>query len=230
VLIAAKIATQGSSIMHRAHRLTLLIFILGAATCALSGYPAHAVDPTTWELPFSWDTSDETDPALLDATWTFTYTPGETTFDVTIENQTTAPAEYDINRFYFNINPALFTGDLSLDTDPIGTGVLGNIERADGYGMFDFEVDFGGGNGYGPGTETFSFSTDGAITAPNARALFDQLSTIPPGSRPRVAVIKWIAGPGDDSAFSSTPEPCTLLLLAASAGFVGLAKLRRRKA
>jgi hypothetical protein len=180
-------------------------------------------------LNFSDMSSDETDAALLDATLDFSITAnaadgGSDLLTLTLDNQTTAPNAYTIDDLFFN-----FTGDSSLfsfDSSNSGSGALsaGPI-TADGFGEFDSTI---GGFGLASGgTEVWQIDLGAnGITM----ADFDVLSTIPPGEFRKTAALKFVQGPGDDSAFggvSTVPVPAAVWLF--GSGLLGLVGIARRK-
>lgn len=170
--------------------------------------------------------SDQTAASHLLAELDFTVTGGS--LSLRVANETTSPFAFDIDAIYFNAGPHI-TG-LSLDGVAASAGwVIALNERADGFGVFDFALMTGLGNdpaeiGSGDSAE-FSFSIAG--TGPFLSTDFTtEFSTVPPGNLPALAVIKFINGPGDDSAFGGTiiPEPATLVLLLS-----GIALAARRR-
>lgn len=170
--------------------------------------------------------SDETPAGNLLAELEFSVTGS--TLLLTVTNETSGQAGYDIDAIYFNGLPHI--DGLTLNGVAGSTGwVIALNERADGFGVFDFALLTDSGNDPAeipPGESLdFQFSIEG--TGPFRNSDFtSQFSTIPPGSRPSLAAIKFKNGPGDDSAFGSTviPEPTTLVLLLS-----GLAVATRRR-
>lgn len=107
---------------------------------------------------------------------------------------------YRLNQFYFN-------GDdvVTLDMDPVPGWELLTDQGVDGFGTFDFCVNDGVGSmsGVAPGeTEMFSFTISGGPAS--VMTFTSNFSTIPPGSMPKLGAAKFVAGPGDDSAFGAT--------------------------
>ncbi len=224
-----------------------------AIILAASVYPAHA--DSTWTLPpFSKESSDGTDPGLLNATWTFGYDHSAQTFDITVQNQTVnPPAAFTISELFFNITipeiDSVQFHSYTYPTAPVNFGPTltdandggGQPTKADGFGVFDFWLDLGKGNaGTAAGdTATFHFEIlDGKGPNVGAQALFGELTD---GMLWRYAAIKWTQGVADDasvleedddSAYSTpTPEPCTLgLLLCTASAFFAVARRRRRAA
>jgi hypothetical protein len=167
--------------------------------------------------------SDETSPAVLDASLDF-LVQGDM-LHVTVTNETPATGGYDIDAVYFNAGPGV--DGLELMT-PVDGWSLATSQRADGFGTFDFALETAGANDpfeIAPQESvTFQLHVDSAVFVGEA-AFTTDMSSIPPGSRSVVAAAKFTNGPGDDSAFGAViPEPGTLALLA-----VGLlAAIRRR--
>ena len=204
-----------SHLARRLHAATALV-----AAAALGA----AVDSASASLIIlSTDSSDETAAAVLDATLDFTVDSILGTMSLTVTNETTVPAAYNMTEVYFNIGEATsFAVDGSL---PTGWSLVLDA-GVDGFGTFDICL------------------TDGSMTdviIPGASLVFDftfdsgtaakgdfttNLSVIPPGATPALAAAKFIQGPGDDSAFGATvPAPGVLGLL----GLAALAGPRRRR-
>jgi hypothetical protein len=202
--------------------------------CSLVAVPlAWASPAAALTIVLSQFSSDETSADVLDATLDFSVAGDQLTLTVT--NDTTAPAEYDITEIFFNgaSNVTGLTLDSATHSAEGDVTDLWNLETNVGqgpFGTFDFHLvtDNSGGNAtedIEPGqTVTFVFTIAG--TGPFSDADFAQLSTIPPGDQPVLAAAKFVHGPDDDSAFGgSVPEPATMSLLAA--GLLGLAARRR---
>ncbi len=174
--------------------------------------------------------SDATPASVLDATFVFMIT-GASELTLTVTNDTTAPDEFIINGAWFNaagnvtgltLDSATHSveGDVFAAWDPVE-----NTSMVDGFGIFDFGVTDGVGqnnlNLIGPG-ESIDFVFTIAGTGPFADTDFVVLN----GSG-FLAAAKFIAGPGDDSAFgAAVPEPTTVALF--GLGLLGLGMLGRR--
>jgi hypothetical protein len=104
-------------------------------------------------LTLSNESSDETDPALLDATLEFEVV-SQSTLELTITNQTTAPNGYQVTAVYFNVSPEV--GDLTLnsmlpagfeDWELVPAGPPGNPTQVGVFGTFDYVLRWEGGAG-----------------------------------------------------------------------------------
>jgi hypothetical protein len=222
------------------------VLLVGAVAFGLSVCPAYAATPSEWEFVFSAETSDATDPALLDATWTYSYDYTAQTFDITVQNQTVnPPAAFTLSELFFNMTDGLFTDiDLAAGQPDFSTATLtkgpSNKTKADGFGEFDFFVDLveppDNNAGIDPGTlGTVSFTiTDGADVS--AYTLFSELTD---GIEWRWAAVKWTQGIAedgrlleetDDSTYATpTPEPCTFALLLCTGPALFAVTRRRRQ-
>ena len=174
--------------------------------------------------------SDETLASVLDATISFDVTAGaadggDDLLTITLFNQTTAPDAYAINEVYFN-----FTGASSLfgfDSTNTGAGVLNdnNVpDSADGFGDFDahitgFELASGG-------AEVWQIDL---ATVGIAMSDFDVLSSIPPGDIRAFVALKFVQGPGDDSAYGAAVVPVPAAVWLFGSGLLGLIGVSRRK-
>jgi hypothetical protein len=195
-----------------------------------------------------------TNPAEdLDATLQFEVVDGDT-FTLRVTNETSDPAEYDINQVLFNATFAS-DGETDLELTAAEHSVAGDVltggewtllessgslqgptngTHAGGFGVHDFLLYEGVGEGspsvIGPGENVlFSFDVLTASGFPES-AFTTQVSAQvpnPPYNRLTVAVAKFVNGPNEpyDSAFGSVPEPSTGLLLAGA--LAGLAAARR---
>jgi hypothetical protein len=185
--------------------------------------------------------TDETDPADLDAVLEFTIVGGDT-LSLEIENN----SDYTINEIFFNSSDDV--SSLSLASVSNGsswapsTGPEGN--KAGGFGTFDFAyASDGNDEGIQSGdTVTFEFDISGpcADTMSCTMADFvgpDTFSSSPPATQLAQAAAKFVQGPGDDSAFGAAngdgfppvgvPEPTASLLL--GLGLTGLYASGRRR-
>jgi hypothetical protein len=185
--------------------------LAGALLIALSAAaPSHAAVVTLSQL-----SSDETDPALLQATLEFIVS-GDTLV-LTVSND----SAFQIHQVYFNASDNV--AGLTL-TSPTSGWSLQTNKSADGFGQFDFALI--GDNGIpkiglqtilAGDSQVFTFD----ITPANGATVTDMdfvlnLSSIPPGGTPSLAAAKFIRGPADDSAFGAViPLPP-----AATAGLV----------
>jgi hypothetical protein len=183
--------------------------------------------------------SDETDPAVLDATFDFSIT-GASELTLTITNDT---PDYVISSVFFNgsTDVTSLTFD-SATKDPSGsaTNVTGRWIFsqapppivADGFGGFDFNLE-DKGNGSPATREILAGETVAFVFTITGTGPFDmddfaaEFSTVPPGDTQSIAAAMFVRGPGDDSAFGSyVPEPSTFTMLAL--GLVGLTFVGRK--
>ena len=173
---------------------------------------------------FSDLSSDATPASDLDATLTFTVVSGgSATFNdlltLTLDNQTTAPNAFNINEVYFN-----FTGDHSGFSLESGIATLNHGPTpADGFGDFDIKLDGFTLVSGGASVWTIDLGLTGVT-----ESYFNDLSSIPPGDTQTLAALKFVQGPGDDSAFGAVvPVPAAVWLF--GSGLLGLIGVARRK-
>ena len=192
---------------------------LALAVCLFGPCPAEA--STT--LQFSDFSSDETPPGDLTAIVTFTVDDSKLIIEI---NNTSA---YHIAQLYFNTDESLTDLDFSTSPNPdwtISGSGASQEERADGFGLFNWLIDFGSGD-----SRLDAEITTLALNMPGNTSesiIGNKFSVIPPGDRPAIAAMKFEAGPNGDSAFGATntvvPLPSTCLLLAS--GLLGLVAVR----
>ena len=150
------------------------------------------------------------------------------TLTLTVTNNTLAPNEFDINRVYFNANDQV--GNLVSSSLPGGWGLDFNM-NADGFGIFDFELNHGppaGENHHliNPGqNKVFSFTFDGIGFS--VKDFTTEFSAQFDSNMLMIAAAKFVRGPNDDSAFGGVvPAPGALGLLVV-AGAIGRRRRRR---
>ena len=199
-------------------RKTTILGTILLCTAALTGTAQAGMALTLSDL-----SSDETDPAVLDATLLFTVTGSELVIAAT--NDTPVGSGFDIDAVYFNATPEVT--DL-VPAPAVDGWTLVRDETADGFGRFDFALMTASGNDpldLGPGeslTFTFDIIGSGAFLDTSFTAEFSQ---VPPGEHPALAAAKFMSGPGGDSAFGAVvPEPHTGLI-----ALIGIGLLRRSK-
>jgi hypothetical protein len=197
--------------------------------CAAAGLAPNRAEAAV-VLSFSDGSSDETPASALTAEVKFEVIGSQ--LKVTITNT----SEYRIAELGFNSDTTL-TG---LAFDPSGStdgawSVAGSGESQnhgmDGFGALNWHVDFGSGNTRlaAGSTTTLVFNMTGTTSE---STIATKLSRIPPGERRAVSVIKFEAGPNDDSAYGSSglvPEPSTALLALSACSLLGGATWLRGK-
>lgn len=218
-------------------------FVIAAAAAGLLA--ASSAQATT--ILLSEQSSDSTPAGQLDASLEFQV--AVSTLTLTVDNNTAAPASFQMNEVYFNAlsnvtGLTLLSATHSVTGDVLAGWSLGTNAGADGFGTFDFAlidgVGFGDPNAVDSG-ESIVFTLSISGTAPFDMSDFVDLSTNPPGSIQAFAAAKFVSCRGagcivfDDSAFGSStdpsfviPEPSTVALL--GLGLVGLTGRRRREA
>ncbi len=196
--------------------------------------PAAATASTIQCCTFS---SDATPAAQLQST--FDFQVSGSTLTLTVDNDTLAPNEFNINEIYFDASVSVTSlsltsathsdnsagnnfGDVTSGWQPVFTN-----QMADGFGPFDFALFDGQGElnpaQIGPGENIeFVLSINGGV------GIFSMDDFGP------LVAAKFVNGPDDpedpgneDSAFGTIPEPTTGALL--GMGLLGVAWHRRRR-
>lgn len=196
-----------------------------------------AADAPGSTLVLSQLSSDETPAELLDAALVFQIS-GANELTLRVRNQTAAPDAYQLREIFFNAGSdvaslALVSATSSVDGVVTGDWKLDLSVRADGFGVFGFGLLGARGNSrneIAPAESVdFVFSFDpGPVDMSDFGS---ELSRIPPGTTPALAAVKFVSGPGDDSAFGAVvPEPLTVLQVALGLGGLSWASRRRRAA
>lgn len=147
--------------------------------------------------------SDDTDPAVLDATLDFIVT--EDTLLLSVTNTTTSPNEFDLTEISFNGSESvtgltLVGANSSIEGDVSAGWLLLADQSADGFGTHDFQLErASSSDDVSPGeTVTFEFAIGG--TGPFTASDFtEELSTAPPGIQV-FAAVHFQSGPLGDSA------------------------------
>ena len=167
------------------------------------------------------------DPSLLSATMDFSV--AGSTLTLTVTNNTLVPNEFNINRVYFNASDSV--GNLVSSSLPAGWAVDFNM-NANGFGIFDFELNHGPPQGHNHhlitpgGSKVYSFTFDGIGFS--VKDFTTELSAQFDSNMLMVVAAKFVQGPGDASAFGATvPEPGVIALLGI-AGAMGVGRRRRR--
>jgi hypothetical protein len=196
-------------------------------------------------LTLSNASSDETDPALLDATLRFEVI-SQSTLELTITNQTTDPNGYQITAVYFNVAPEV--GALTLNTLPLGfenwelvaAEPPGNPLQVGPFGTFDYVLQWSGGGGgidinaldYPPPENEVTFTIDiGPGGSVEQDDFVKQLSDPSGNNPPAYAAAHFQDGPGGDSAFGAViiPEASSILAFAMVGSLLGVVHFRRRR-
>ncbi|MBI3909885.1 MAG: hypothetical protein HY320_03015 [Armatimonadetes bacterium] len=219
----------------RSPAVNLLVALVGII--CFTAAPAHA--QTT--LTFSGFSSDATSPSVLTGQVTFHVVGSQLNISI---NNTSA---FKVAQLYFNSDTALtglaFAGSVNAAWSIAGGGAS-QTKQADGFGKYNWQIDFGSGdNRLAAGSVTALTLNMTGTTLEST--IGNKLSTIPPGSIQAIGVLKFEAGPGDDSAFGATNQPGVpsnppvtpvvpegpggLLLIAGILPLLGIAVLARRR-
>jgi hypothetical protein len=196
---------------------------------------ALALPAAASALTFSFNSTDSTPASDLDAELDIQVVGSELT--LTLSNTSSS---FNLNELFFNAASNVTGLSLTSATHSDGgtdvtsswllvtAGPPGNPTHVGSFGTFDFGLDGPTGSNdpalIGPGESiVFVLAISGA--GPFSAAQFEELTS---GPNPSLAAVKFVNGPGDDSAFGNTvPEPSSALLLAT--GLAALGALRGRR-
>ncbi len=199
-----------------------------AALVLLGGLATPATARAAVLLNFSDISSDLTPVSALRAQAIFQVVGNE--LRIGINNQ----SAYRIAGLYFNTDITLLGLSLAAGQTPAwsvqGTGLL-QSHRADGMGLYNFFLDFGSGTDRLEAGWTFLTLRMNGLTGENVIGNKWSVGS----TRLAISVMKFEAGPGDDSAFGGTrtpginpvPEPSTVVLALSGLAAFGVAGLRR---
>lgn len=188
-----------------------------------------AMAPSTAEagvIHLSQHSSDSTDAGVLDARVSFDVLDAGSTLRLTVFNDTANPNAYFINQVYFNASDDFL---LSLTSPASGWALQTNQQGGGVFGTFDYALI--GGNGNDPdqvapgGSLVFELDVvGGTAVMADFTASFSVVNN--PNQKSSVVSLKFVRGPGDDSAFgASVPAPASTALMIAA----GLIAARRRR-
>ena len=175
-------------------------------------------------LPFSDLSSDKTAADDLSATVMFTVSGNQLFIDITNDS------DYQIAQLYFNAAPTLTGLSFAPLLDWSIFGAATDPEQVKSpFGEYDWLIDFGSGpaNRLGSGLTQLTLVMTGTTSE---TMIGNTFSSNPPGGNSALAVLKFEAGPGDDSAFGATlvPEPVTGMLMLGGCAVYGLCRRRKR--
>jgi hypothetical protein len=190
-------------------------------------------------VPLSQASTDETDPAVLTATVDFQIS-GPSELTLTVSNGTSDPFAFDLDEVFFNGSSDVAGLTLVSASDGEAWKLNAGNTKAGGFGHFDFKLSGSsiaagdsvmfvlGVSGSGP-YDMADFVESGAdcsVTSARDPGDCETFSRVPPGDQITQVAVKFMRGPGDDSAYGGSngpgqpaliPEPQLFLLLGASA-------------
>jgi hypothetical protein len=207
------------------------VFIAALGLILGAGAPAQAQS-----INFTSKTSDETLASAVPATVTFNVVGSQ--LHVTIDND----SAYRVVDLYFNSDATLtnltYVSGLPAGFSVTDTGSGAAQTQGTPFGSFNWKLTFDGPPGP-PGLPantltTVVFNMTGTTTVPTI--LSKQSTGAPPGNGSALAVIKFQAGPGDDSTFAAAntsspvvPDgPAGILLVSGLMPLLGVLRKTRR--
>jgi hypothetical protein len=203
---------------------------LGAVIFAVFGL-VFASDAVATTIQCCTISSDATPASQLQGTFDFQVSGA--TLTLTVDNDTVAPNDFNINQIFFDASGSVTSlsltsathsdnsaannfGDVTSDWAPVSTD-----EMADGFGSFDFAL-FGGVGETDPALIGAGEDIQFVLSINGGVGTFTMADFGP------LVGAKFVSGPDDpeapgsqDSAFGTVPEPSTAVLL--GAGLLGLA-------